>query len=86
MKIPERLIDCLNESKAGYEILHHPGAVTAQRIAQAEHVKGRHYAKVVMVKSGEQHVMAVLSADHQPYAAAPRLHRVALGRRRGSQK
>ncbi len=65
MKIPERLIDCLNESKAGYEILHHPGAVTAQRIAQAEHVKGRHYAKVVMVKSGEQHVMAVLSADHQ---------------------
>src|SRR5438105_11812536 len=65
MKIPKRVIDCLNESKAGYEILHHPEAVTAQRIAQAEHVKGRHHAKVVMVKSGEQHVMAVLSADHQ---------------------
>ena len=65
MKIPKRLIDCLNESKAGYEILHHPEAITAQRIAQAEHVKGRHHAKVVMVKSGEEHVMAVLSADHQ---------------------
>ena len=65
MKIPKRVIDCLNESKAGYEILHHPQAVTAQRIAQAEHVKGRHHAKVVMVKSGEQQVMAVLSADHQ---------------------
>src|SRR5206468_11699943 len=37
----------------------------AQRIAQAEHVKGRHHAKVVMIKSGEQHLMAVLPADHQ---------------------
>ena len=65
MKIPQRLIDCLNESKIGYETLHHPEAVTAQRIAQAEHVKGRHHAKVVMIKSGEQHVMIVLPADHQ---------------------
>jgi len=65
MKIPQRLIDCLNESKIGYETLHHPEAVTAQRIAQAEHVKGRHHAKVVMVKSGERHVMIVLPADHQ---------------------
>jgi len=39
--------------------------VTAQRIAQAEHVKGRHHAKVVVVKSGEQHCIVVLSADHQ---------------------
>ena len=65
MKIPERLIDCLNESKVGYQILHHPEAVTAQRIAQAEHVKGRRHAKVVMIKSGEQHLMTVLPADHQ---------------------
>ena len=65
MKIPKQLIDCLNGNKASYEILHHPEAVTAQRIAQAEHVKGRHHAKVVMVKSGEQHLMAVLPADHQ---------------------
>jgi Ala-tRNA(Pro) deacylase len=65
MKIPKQLIDCLNDNKVGYEILHHPEAVTAQRIAQAEHVKGRHHAKVVMIKSGEQHLMAVLPADHQ---------------------
>jgi len=55
----------LNESKVDYEILHHPEAVTAQRIAQAEHVKGRRHAKVVMVKSGEQHFMTALPADHQ---------------------
>lgn len=47
-----------------YEILRHAEAVTAQRIAQAEHVKGRHQAKVVMLKSGDQYLMVVLPADH----------------------
>ncbi len=65
MEIPRQLIDCLNEGQVRYEILHHPEAVTAQRIAQAEHVKGRHHAKVVIVRSGEQRMMMVLPADHQ---------------------
>src|SRR5439155_7594838 len=65
MEIPKQLIECLKENKVSYEILHHPEAVTAQRIAQAEHVKGRHHAKAVMVKSGDQHLMIVLPADHQ---------------------
>jgi len=65
MEMPKRLIDCLNQNKVQYEILHHPEAVSAQRIAQAEHVKARHHAKVVMLKSGDQHLMAVLPADHQ---------------------
>jgi Ala-tRNA(Pro) deacylase len=65
MEIPKQLIDCLDGNEVAYEVLQHPEAVTAQRIAQAEHVKGRHHAKVVMVKSGDQHLMTVLSADHQ---------------------
>jgi Ala-tRNA(Pro) deacylase len=65
MELPKRLIDYLNQSKVEYEILHHTEAVTAQRIAQAEHIKGRHQAKVVMIKSGDQHLMMVLPADHQ---------------------
>src|SRR5438046_8177221 len=64
MKMPKRLIDCLDENKASYEILRHPEAVTAQRIAQAEHVKGRRHAKVVMVKSGARHLMIALPAEH----------------------
>ena len=64
MEIPKQLIDCLNQSKARYEVLHHSEAFTAQRIAQAEHIKGRHQAKVVMVKCGDQHLMVVLPADH----------------------
>ena len=64
MEIPKQLIDCLDQNKVQYEILRHSEAVTAQRIAQAEHVKGRHQAKVVMLKSGDQHLMVVLPADH----------------------
>ena len=64
MGVSKQLIDCLNENNVQYEILHHAEAVTAQRIAQAEHVKGRHQAKVVMLKSGDKHLMVVLPADH----------------------
>jgi Ala-tRNA(Pro) deacylase len=63
MEIPKKLVSYLNEKKVPYEILHHPEAFTAQTIAAAEHVKGRHHAKVVMVKSGGQHLMTVLPAD-----------------------
>ena len=64
MEIPKQLLDCLNQNKVEYEILHHAEAVTAQRIAEAEHVKGRHQTKVVMIRSGDQHLMVVLPADH----------------------
>ena len=64
MGISKQLIDCLNQNNVQYEIVHHAEAVTAQRIAQAEHVKGRHQAKVVMLKSGDKHLMVVLPADH----------------------
>src|SRR5512133_3923536 len=64
MEIPKQLIDCLHQNNVQYEILHHSEAVTAQRIAQAEHVKGRHQAKVVMLKSDDQHLIVVLPADH----------------------
>jgi Ala-tRNA(Pro) deacylase len=65
MQIPKRLIDCLKENKVHHEILHHPEAVTAQRIAEAEHVKAQHHAKVVVVKAGDQHLMTVVPADHR---------------------
>ncbi|HEY2569562.1 MAG TPA: YbaK/EbsC family protein [Candidatus Udaeobacter sp.] len=64
MEIPRRLIECLDENKAQYDLLQHPLAVSAQRIAQAEHVKGRYQAKVVIVKAGDEHLMVVLPADH----------------------
>src|SRR2546430_14561469 len=65
MSISKQLIDYLNQNNVEYGILHHVEAVTAQRIAQAEHIKGRHHAKVVMIRSGDQRLMTVLPADHQ---------------------
>src|ERR1041385_4497945 len=64
MEISKQLLDYLDQNNVKYEILRHAEAVTAQRIAQAEHVKGRHQAKVVMLKSGDQDLMVVLPADH----------------------
>ena len=63
MAVPQKLISYLNDKKIPYEILHHTEAFTAQTIAAAEHVKGRHHAKVVMVKSANEHLMTVLSAN-----------------------
>jgi Ala-tRNA(Pro) deacylase len=63
MEIPQRLIKYLNDKKIVYEILHHPEAFTAQTVAAAEHVKGRRHAKVVMVKSENEHLMMVLSTN-----------------------
>jgi Ala-tRNA(Pro) deacylase len=63
MEVPKKLISYLNDKKISYETLHHPEAFTAQTIAAAEHIKGRHHAKVVMVKSATEHLMAVLPAN-----------------------
>ena len=63
MQIPQQLINCLNESGVEYEILQHPEVITAQRVAKVEHVRARHQAKVVMVKSDGRHLMTVIPAD-----------------------
>lgn len=65
MGIPSKLIDFLNQGKVRYEILHHPEAFTAQELSAIEHVKGRHHAKVVMVKANGDRFMTVLPADHR---------------------
>lgn len=65
MGIPSKLIEFLNQSKVRYEVLHHPEAFTAQELAAVEHVKGKHHAKVVMIKANGQQLMLVLPADHR---------------------
>jgi len=65
MGIPSKLIEFLNQGKVRYEVLHHTEAFTAQELAALEHVKGKHHAKVVMVKADGDKLMAVLPADHR---------------------
>jgi len=65
MKIPDRLIEFLNQHQVRYEIVHHPVAFTAQELAAIEGVKGHEHAKVVMAKAGARLVMLVLPASHR---------------------
>ena len=62
MTILRRLREYLDEKKVRYEVSSHREAFTAQDIAAALHVPGQKLAKVVMIKSGERFVMAVLPA------------------------
>ena len=41
----------------------HPPAITAQEVAQADHVPGREVAKTVVLKADDRMILAVLRAD-----------------------
>jgi Ala-tRNA(Pro) deacylase len=61
----ERVTRYLDEQNVKYVIMQHSKAYTAQEIAEAVHVPGRHFAKCVIVKIDGRLAMAVLPAtDH----------------------
>jgi Ala-tRNA(Pro) deacylase len=55
----------LEAEKAPYRLQSHRAAFTAQEAAEAEHVPGKEFAKVVIVRAGDGFVMAVLPATRQ---------------------
>ena len=60
-----RVREYLMTNGIGYEIHEHAETFTAQALAAAEHVPGRHVAKVVMLRLGHDLAMSVLRApDH----------------------
>lgn len=63
MNCRERLESYLGESNVAFEVREHPTAFTAQEVAAAEHVKGRRFAKVVIVVADGEMWMAVLPAS-----------------------
>ena len=65
MPILTKLREFLDGQKVRYEVLSHRQAFTAQEVAQAQHVRGADLAKVVMLRSGAQFIMAVLPAPHR---------------------
>jgi Ala-tRNA(Pro) deacylase len=48
-----------------FELLPHEPTFSAQRMAQAVHVRGDNVAKAVLLKADGQYVLAVLPATHQ---------------------
>ncbi len=63
MEMPRRLAKFLRKHKVNFEVQHHPQAFTALEIAEASHVSGHSFVKVVMVKVDEKDAMVVLPAD-----------------------
>ncbi len=60
MKLEELLVS----RHIAFQRLPHRRTYTANRMAQALHVKGREVAKTVLVRTGHGHVLAVLPATH----------------------
>jgi Ala-tRNA(Pro) deacylase len=58
----DRLESHFRENGVAFDVQEHPTAFTAQRIAASEHVPGRMFAKVAMVKADGELVMLVLPA------------------------
>ena len=64
MPILTKLKEFLDANRVRYEVRSHRHAFTAQEVAAAEHVPGREMAKIVMVRSGDEQLMAVLPAPY----------------------
>ena len=62
MPILTKLREFLDQQGVRYEVSSHRQAFTAQEVAEAQHVKGKEVAKVVMLRSGGDFLMAVLPA------------------------
>ena len=60
----ERLEAYLRENGVSYESQRHARTVTAQEVAEAEHIPGKMFAKTVVVLADEKMVMLVLPAPH----------------------
>lgn len=65
MDCRQRLETYLRDNGVGFEVREHPAAFTAQQVAAAEHVPGRRFAKVVMVKADDRLHMLVMPAPER---------------------
>ncbi len=64
MAIAMTLQQYFTDNGITYETLSHPYTTTASKTAQASHVPGDRIAKAVVVKKGEDFLLAVLPASH----------------------
>ena len=65
MPILTKLREFLDQHHIHYEVASHRQAFTAQEVAAAQHVPGFELAKVVILRSGANFVMAVLPAPYR---------------------
>lgn len=65
MTIACKLREYLDENKVQYKVSTHQEVYTAQEVAASLHVPGKDLVKVVIIKTKDKYVMAVLPADHK---------------------
>ncbi len=65
MTIARKLKEYMDKNGVSYKVSTHQEVYTAQEVAAALHVPGKDIVKVVIVKTKDKHVMAVLPADHK---------------------
>lgn len=63
--VPSRLKEHLEANHVRYEVHPHAEAFTALEVARADHVPASEMAKVVMLRSGDEFLMAVLPAPYK---------------------
>ena len=63
--IPQPISEYLEQRRVPYASRHHRRAVSAQQLAASIHVSGYRVAKVVVVRAGSSHWLAVLPAAEQ---------------------
>lgn len=60
---PSQIVEFLDKKEVPYEVLPHARAYTAQGVAASAHVRGRDFAKAVIVKAADgRRLMAVIPA------------------------
>jgi Ala-tRNA(Pro) deacylase len=65
MPIPRDVRSFLKDHHIQYRSLYHPSTYTAQQLAHVEHIKGQKIAKSVLLKAGDEFVLAVLPAAYK---------------------
>ena len=63
MAVNKRLSELIRNRGVRIEVLPHPEVFTSQEVAQSSHLSGRNVAKVVVLRDGGDHLMAVLPAS-----------------------
>lgn len=61
----EKLLEYLQENGVDYELIDHPQAYAARDVAFKAGVRGREFAKTVLVKLDGMMAMAVVPAEHK---------------------
>jgi len=65
MPLKKKLIEYLDQNNIRYLTMIHSRAYTAQELAAALHVPGDSFAKAVILRADDKHVMAVLPATYK---------------------